>query len=133
MPASAFKVRGSEKPSEAALREARARWGAKAHIRASELPSSPQARDGARREVADLKARKTAIDKEITDRLAQLDWYIALTSESRALYQQINQRAYYVGHTRCAVGRHNGIGFEVLGSGDSWAEAFTEADRRNER
>ena len=115
---------------EQAQREATKRWGKQACIRASESLSSPEKRTAAKAMRDAGKARIEAIDAEIKKRLLELDWYTALLAEKKNLRDKWGQvkgtgdLSYY----KFSVGKDVGYAFHVCGSGDTWEEAFAQAD-----
>jgi hypothetical protein len=60
-----------------------------------------------------------------------LDWYQELRAKQREYRDQIRKHEGNALHYRFDVGRETSFGFvEVLGSGDTWEEAFAKADER---
>jgi seryl-tRNA synthetase len=114
---------------EQAAREAKKRWGKRAHIRADEKLSSPEKRAAAKTQTDALKARRDAIDKEIAERLAALDWYQALKAERRDVSQRLDNVRWETHYYRFGVGELF-VGFHVHGEGDTWEQAFAAADAR---
>ena len=114
-----------------ALKEARKRWGDKAIIRAYDSLSSERKRETAAALFDEAKARIEAIDAEIKARLEALDWYQALLAERRLLVKQKQDNLGEKLYKKFAVGKDSsGIAFHVCGQGDTWEEAFAEADRK---
>ena len=114
-----------------ALREAQRRWGKKALIRAYDRISSPEERAEAREYFDAAKARIEAIDREIADRLAALDWYQALKAERAAMVKDKQTHIGRMSYYKFTVGRDSmGIAFAVEGQGDTWEMAFAQADAR---
>lgn len=112
---------------EQAMKEARKRWGARAMIRAHERLSSPEQREAAAAEVRAMKDRRDAIEREINERLAALDWYQQLTAERKDVVKNIEQNRWRQAYYKFAVGSDMGFAFHVRGSGDTWEQAFANA------
>jgi hypothetical protein len=119
--------------NDQAMKQAAKRWGKKALIENNGRFSSPDRREAAREKAASARARIKAIDQEIADRLKALDWYQALTAERKDLQKTASENAGMSMFHRFSVGRDMGMFFEVLGSGDTWEEAFAKADEREGR
>jgi hypothetical protein len=117
--------------NDQAMRQATKRWGKKAAIRNAGHFSSPERRDEASGKAQTARARIKDIDQEITARLKALDWYQALTSERKDLQKVASENSGMALFHRFSVGKDMGLFFEVLGSGDTWEEAFAQADRRS--
>lgn len=115
-----------------AQREAVKRWGKQGIVRASESLSSPEKRAAARKLFDASKARIAGIDAEIKERLAQLDWYQALLAEKRSLKDQWGQiqGTGHLSYYKFSVGKDIGYAFHVCGNGDTWEEAFADADEK---
>lgn len=115
-----------------AEREAKKRWGAKGIIRASDSLSSPEKRNAAKALRDTCKARIEAIDAEIKQRLSQIDWYQALLAEKKSLRDEWGQirGTGHLSYYKFSVGKDLGYAFHVCGNGDTWEEAFAEADRK---
>jgi hypothetical protein len=112
-----------------AIKQAIKRWGKRAIVRACQTLSSPEKRADAGERFRAAKDRIDAIDAEIKDRLAALDWYQSLTTERRMLRLAQNVAAAERCHYKFAVGRDTGIAFHVCGQGDTWEQAFAAADQ----
>lgn len=101
-----------------ALEEARKRWGSDAAIRdgGPKRASTEPAREAARKKRAELLETLTPAEKKARRR--ELD----------DLFSQSQRRRYDVG----TVSQLPGIGpvFHIRGSGDSWDDAFKQADGR---
>lgn len=120
-----MKVKSNERPSDAALREAQRRWGKSAWIRKAKTPSDAASRIEAKAKRDETDARLLAIDKEIKERLAALDWYVQLTHERAGLTATKKRLTDTLLHRQC----HVGVGVRIMGWGDSWEEAFVDADK----
>lgn len=116
-----------------AAREARKRWGLKGIIRAYEAWSSPEKRAAALQRLQANRARREAIDKEIAERLALLDWYRQLQDERRACVKAVSEAQGQCGYYKFNVGKDIGYAFEVEGQGDTWEEAFGKAKNNNDK
>ena len=112
-----------------AFKEANKRWGRRGLIRANESVSSPERRETASAKVQGLRQRKKEIDAEISERLAGLDWYQALTAERRAAVEAIRKTEGHAFYKKFSVGQNELGMFWVKGQGDTWEEAFADADR----
>jgi hypothetical protein len=115
-----------------ALRQAVKRWGKSAYVQARERLSSPESRAAAGDTVKAARARIDAIDVEIRERLALLDWYQALQAErkaERAKMAAVGANAMYY---KFSVGKVSNVGgmafYSVGGQGDTWEQAFAQAD-----
>jgi hypothetical protein len=114
-----------------AQREAQKRWGARGIVRAGEALSSPEKRATAKQALDCGKTRRDAIDKEVQDRLNAEDWYRALMAERKQCIEQIKGASGWNCYYKFAVGKDAGIAFHVDGQGDTWEEAFAQADGKN--
>jgi len=113
-----------------AIKEAQKRWGKKALVRAHEQLSSPERRADAAAQLTDAAARIEAIDREVAERLAVLDWYQALIAERKTLRAQKETANSWRSYYKFSVGQDaHGFAFMVLGKGDTWEEAFADADK----
>lgn len=119
--------------NDQAMKQAAKRWGKKALVRNAGHFSSPERRAEAHEKTTTARARMKAIDREITERLKTLDWYQALTNERKELQKVASENSGIAMFHRFSVGRNAGLFFEVLGSGDTWEEAFAQADERARR
>lgn len=115
---------------QAAAKEAKKRWGKAAYIRNAGSFSSPEKRDSKRREFLAAKAEIEAIEAEIKERLAMLDWYQELIKRKQELRKTKDNAQGYSMYYRFTVGKSNGMFNEILGQGDTWAEAFEKANGR---
>jgi hypothetical protein len=115
-----------------ALKAAKKRWGKRALVRANDALSSPERRDEARTRTIALRSRRTAIEAEIAERLAALDWYQALRAEQRAVAAELDRVNVRQSYYKFAVGRASlgGFVFSIEGEGDTWEDAFAKADAR---
>lgn len=125
----AVKVRVNQKPSDAALAEARKRWGKDAHVRQYPKTRDEIPRDEARQIMLAARDRVKAIDAEIADRLKALDWYQALMAERVAKRKEADNAQAWALYFRCTVGTLSAFAFHVKGQGDTWDEAFAAADK----
>lgn len=116
--------------NQQAVAKAKKRWGNRFYVRNGEHFSSPEQRQQALSTVQEARAEAKRIDEEITRRLSECDWYQQLDQKRRALRKQVSDTAGYAMHYRFSVGKQNGMFNEVLGQGDTWEEAFAEADKR---
>lgn len=116
--------------NQQAMKQATKRWGKQALVQNNGHFSSPEKRATASEQATAARARIKAIDQEIADRLKALDWYQALTQERRELQKEASNNTSLALRYRFQVGRNTGLFFEVLGSGDTWEEAFAQADAR---
>ena len=118
-----------------AEKEAKKRWGAKFAVRNSGHFSSQDRRDAANEKMRQLRADKDAVEKEITERLKNCDWYQALKKRQSELAKEIQGVMPETHRHRFDVGRIGGVAglqfFEVLGSGDPWEEAFAKANGKS--
>jgi hypothetical protein len=120
--------------NEQAKKQAQKRWGKKYAVRNSGHISGQERRDAASEKIRQLRADKDAIDNEITERLKACDWYQSLKRRQGELAKEIQNTIPEAHRHRFDVGRIGGVSgfqfFEVLGSGDTWEEAFAQADQR---
>lgn len=116
--------------NQQAMKQATKRWGKQALIQNGGHFSSPDRRAEAQGKAVAARARIKEIDQEIADRLKALDWYQSLTGERRELQKVASDNISLALRYRFQVGRNTGLFFEVLGSGDTWEEAFAQADKR---
>jgi hypothetical protein len=120
-----MKTRANEKPSSAALRLARQKWGDEAFIKDRKTPTSAEQRQAANTSMSAARNRMNAIDAEVKARLAELDWYQALMHERETLKREKDAAQVTALTYRCTVGK----GLRIMGQGDTWDEAFAQADR----
>jgi hypothetical protein len=99
-------------------------------IRAGVSLSSPERRAAADARFQEAKARIEAIDAERKARLEALDWYQALMAERHEMVRQKETNQWERSYKKFSVGKDSmGIAFHVCGQGDTWEEAFTNAER----
>lgn len=120
--------------NEQAKKQAQKRWGKESAIRNAGSFSSPDRRERASQAVREARAEIESIDKEVKERLAVCDWYQELQARRKTARKQIEDNQSLAMYHRFDVGRIGGVAgfqfFEVLGSGDTWEEAFAQADTR---
>lgn len=117
-----------------AAREARKRWGVKAIIRAYEALSSPEKRAAALHRLQENRARREAIDREVSERLKALDWYQQLQAERRECNKAVSEAQGRCHYYKFSVGKEeHGFAFMVEGQGDTWEEAFGKAQSNNDK
>lgn len=118
---------------EQALKEARKRFGKDARIQVYDKCSSPEARGDALATVKAARARIEAIEAEIAERLKALDWYQALRAEQKAERETIKSIGNAAMYYKFNVGKVSNVGglsfYHVDGQGDTWEQAFAQADR----
>lgn len=117
--------------SQQAATQAKKRWGKKAYIRNSESMSSPEKRKASLDAVLAARAEIKRIDEEVARRLKELDWYQELQKQRRECREQISKTEGYAHYYRFSVGKNLEWATEIIGSGDTWEEAFAKADERN--
>lgn len=120
--------------NQQAQKQAQKRWGKKAAVRNAGKFSGTERRQDAADHIAQLKSERDALLKEKAERLKALDWLTGLDKNITRLNVEIRNEVPKTHFYRFDVGRIGGAGgfqfFEVLGSGDTWEEAFTRADKR---
>lgn len=114
---------------EQAQRQAVKRWGKRAYIRAENGLSSPEARAAASERWASTSTELEAVEKELANRLKACDWYQELTGKIRNLRKAKSEQGWFRHYYKFAVGELH-IGFHVEGQGDTWEEAFAQADAK---
>ena len=113
---------------EQASKAAAKRWGKRAMWRVEEKSSSPERRESARAEAAELKAKADALSAEIKRRLDALDWLTEMNAERLRLRKAADRAGWGAMHYKFTVGENVGYAFVVKGQGDTWEEAFAKAD-----
>ncbi len=116
---------------EQAIKEARNRWGKAGIARASETLSSPERRTTQSDRNTALKARREAINAELAERLNALPWYVALIKERAEVAKELSSTQWNAHYFKFQVGKDLGYAFHVSGSGDTWEQAFAQADARS--
>lgn len=120
--------------NEQAQAKAKKRWGKAAATRNGGHFSSEDRRQAAAARCTELRLERDALQKERAERLKALDWLIELDARVSALSKEINEELPKTHHHRFDVGRIGGIAdfrfFEVLGSGDTWEQAFAKAESK---
>ena len=117
---------------EQAKREAAKRWGKKSYWRVGVGVSSPERRDKAMEMVGQAKEARAELEAEIKRR-EEAAGIPALREQMKVLSQTVRETALgHAGYYKFQVGFiDNVIGaFNVIGSGDTWEEAFAQADQR---
>lgn len=114
---------------EQALKQATRRWGKKAFVRMNPSVSSPERRAAAKEKLDAARAEKEAIEKELNERLAACDWFQDLTQRKREATKRIDAARGEALYQRFAVGEMNTLFAHVKGTGDTFEEAFAEADK----
>lgn len=117
-------------PSQAD-KQAKKRWGNGGFAEMYQRSSSPERREKASAELRAARERMDAINTEIRKRLAALDWYQELMREASELRKSIRDNESLALYHRFHVGKRSGMFGTVLGSGDSFEEAFAKADKSN--
>lgn len=116
---------------EQAAKRARKLFGPKAYATIGPRLSSPEDRQAALDRRLALRLDVEAIDAEIKRRLADTPWYVELMEKRKAINAERNtlpSGAYYkfrVGFIDNVLGA-----FNVEGEGDTWEEAFAQAERK---
>lgn len=113
-----------------AAAQAKKRWGNAYYIRSGQSMSSQRQRDINREELRSARAELESIESEIKQRLSELDWYQELRRRQRELRKKANTAQCSALYHRFSVGKTGAMFTEILGSGDTWEEAFAEADKR---
>lgn len=108
--------------------QAKKRFGAKFYVRNNGHFSSPERRAEAAETQKTAREEIARINKEIADRLAALDWYREARARVIALHKQADAAQSDALRYRFAVGKSDGMFTTVLGSGDTWEEAFQKAE-----
>lgn len=117
--------------NQQAAAKAKKRWGKAFYVRNGESFSSPDKRKAALDTVLSARARKKEIDDEVQRRLNEMDWYQELQKERRECVERARKTEGYAHYYRFSVSRQTAMGFhEILGQGDTWEEAFAQADMR---
>lgn len=117
-----------------AKQQAKKRWGKKFAVRNAGHFSSADKRSEASNRVSELRAKKESLIREKDERLKALDWLTEINRKIVELNKEIQNEIPKTMFKRFDVGRVGGVAgmnfFEVLGSGDTWEEAFAQADKR---
>jgi hypothetical protein len=113
--------------------QAKKRWGKAGYVRNSEHFTSPEKRQASTDTIKAAQAEFDAIVREIKERLAACDWYQELQTKKRAAFKKLEEAKYHRTGYRFFVGKQGAVFTEILGQGDTWEEAFAEADRRTSK
>lgn len=116
--------------NQQAAAKAKKRWGNRFYVRNSGHMSSPERRSEALRVVQEARARQKEIDDEVRRRMKEMDWYQELCKERRQCVETISKTEGNAHHYRFSIGKSGGMFTEIIGSGDTWEEAFAQADQR---
>jgi hypothetical protein len=115
---------------EQAIARLRRLYGQKAYWRVSDRISSPERRLAALEAHRARKAAIDALDLEIKERLAALDWYQKLITHKRQLREIDERERWGSSAYKFAVGRNIGYANEITGEGDTWEEAIEKAEAK---
>lgn len=116
--------------NQQAASKAKKRWNGRAYIRAGQDFSSPERRDKNREQYKTARAELEAIEADIKQRLSELDWYQELRTKQRKLRKVADAAQSEALYHRFSVGKSGSMFTEIFGQGDTWEEAFAEADKR---
>ena len=114
-----------------AIRQAGKRWGKRAAYRVNGDCSSSEQREANGAKIRALRAEKESIIKDTNRRLQGIQWYRESCERQKAIYAELKTLSpmpYY----KFQVGSIDGIlgAFHIKGEGDTWEQAFADADRR---
>lgn len=112
-----------------AQKEAQKRWGKTGFARMNESSSSPERREKARVIVRESRERINAINAEIQERLNALPWYQELIAERQKMNKAIRDTEGGSLYYKFQVGSAGSLFATIHGSGDTFAEAFAQADK----
>lgn len=117
--------------NQQAAAKAKKRWGNRFMVRNSGYFTSPEKRQAAQTTTVNARAEIKRIDEEVAARLKELDWYQELQKQRRKARERISQNEGLSLYYRFSVGKQTSFGFnEIVGQGDTWEEAFADADKR---
>jgi|SRR5215475_9937079 len=109
---------------------ARKRWGKQAIVRQGEDLSSPERRAKGKEQHTAAHDEILAIEKEIAERLAALEWYQELLRRKREALKRKDAAFWPSIYYRFEVGTFDGLAFSIKGQGDTFEQAFEHADER---
>jgi hypothetical protein len=92
--------------------------------------SSPERRAEAAEQREQLKGELASVDAEIKERLAATEWYQALLDRRRTIRDQLDQADHNADYYRFSVGRAEGFADFIAGKGDTWEQAFADAESK---
>lgn len=118
-----------------AKKQAEKRWGKRALWRVGERQSSPERRQLALDEAAAIRQERATLEAEI-GRLEEAAGIPALRERIKTLSAATRERLLGEGsYYKFEVGFRDSIigAFNIVGSGDTWEEAFAQADARNRK
>ncbi len=115
---------------EQAIKQAEKRWGKQAAWRVGSSRSSSEQRAERRTRLLALRAERETLEKAWQERLNAMPEYQEYTAKRKALIAAI-RTVDFVDYYKFLVGENLGFAFEVKGHGDTWEEAFANADGRS--
>lgn len=110
--------------NQQAATKAKKLWGKSFYVRNSGHVSSQEKRDEASKRYKAARTEIETIEADIKLRLRQLDWYQELRKQQRELRKESETAQSIALFHRFSVGKSNNLFTEILGSGDTWEEAF---------
>jgi hypothetical protein len=113
-----------------AAKQAKKRWGTKAYWRVGQHTTSPEQRAAALEALRAARDEKEQRVKALQERLNATDWYVEAQAEISRLRQVIATTQGECNHYKFSVGRSVGWANEITGTGDTWEQAFADADAR---
>lgn len=107
-------------------------YGEKFYYSVMNIITSPDMREQARAELQAAKAAKESVDVEIRAWLAEQPIYQEKMARKLACIKNVNaiERKGLAYAFRFTIGRNIGWANEVKGHGDTWEQAFAEAERK---
>jgi hypothetical protein len=104
-------------------------FGAEFLYRVGEKLSSADDRESIRQQRRELVAEREAIDAEVKERLAQLDWYVALQKRRSDIFHALRYAEGRSSYFKFQVGKREMGAFWIKGQGDTWEDAFADAEK----
>lgn len=104
----------------------------KGYYRVLNIFTSPEQRAEALAELRELRVNKEDIDLEVKNWLEAQSFYVEKMAQRRVVVKSL-QDATSIGlsHTwKFTIGRDIGYANEITGHGDTWEEAFADAEKR---
>jgi hypothetical protein len=119
--------------NQQAAAKAKKRWGNRFYVRNAENMSSQQKRNENRDRYMELRAEIEQTEADVKLQLSQLDWYQEARKRQQELRKEADKAQSIALYHRFSVGKSNDMFTEIVGNGDTWEEAFADAEKREAR
>lgn len=107
----------------------------KAYYRMLQIITSPEIRAEALQELRDMRAKRDQLDKDVRTWLDAQPFYQVQMEQRRIFTGMIRDlEGRGISHAyRFTIGRNIGWSYEITGEGDTWEEAFHQAQTKEEK